>query len=99
MTKIKPLHNNVLVEIISKEDAGTKTKSGIFIPETVDKEIPEKGKVVEIGPGRKNDDGKLIPMSVKKGQVVIYSYSSRELQEDGKKYAIVGEESILAIIE
>ena len=62
------MHNNVLIEPFSDEEKGSKTKSGIFIPETVDKEKPDQGKVIEVGPGKRDSNGKLIPMSVKKGR-------------------------------
>ena len=68
MKNIKPLHNNVLIEPFSDEEKGSKTKSGIFIPETVDKEKPDQGKIIEVGPGKRDSEGKLIPMSVKKGR-------------------------------
>ena len=67
------MHNNVLIEPFSDEEKGSKTKSGIFIPETVDKEKPDQGKIIEVGPGKRDNEGKLIPMSVKKGQKVIFS--------------------------
>ena len=52
MKNIKPLHNNVLIEPFSDEEKGSKTKSGIFIPETVDKEKPDQGKIIEVGPAK-----------------------------------------------
>ncbi len=102
MTKIKPLHNNVLIELLSDEErgAGSKTKSGILIPETINKEKPDQGKIVEIGPGKSDANGKIIPMSVKKGQRIIFSkYSPDEIKLNNKKYCIISEENILAIIE
>ena len=66
MKNIKPLHNNVLIEPLSEEERGSKTKSGIFIPETVDKEKPDQGKIIEVGAGKRNNEGEIIPMSVKK---------------------------------
>ena len=62
------MHNNVLIEPFSDEEKGSKTKSGIFIPETVDKEKPDQGKIIEVGPGKRDNEGKLIPMSVKRGR-------------------------------
>jgi chaperonin GroES len=100
MTKIKPLHNNVLIELLSDEEKVHKTKSGIIIPETVDKEKPDQGKIMEVGPGKRDESGKIIPMSVKKGQKIIFSkYSPEEIKADGKKYYIISEDNILAIIE
>lgn len=96
MINIKPLSDHVFIESIEDE---TKTESGIVIPDTADKERPMKGKVVAIGAGKRGDDGKLIPMSVKVGDVVLFKkYGPDEIEVDGKKY-LVGEESdILAII-
>jgi len=100
MTKIKPLHNNILIEPISEEERGHKTKSGIFIPETISKEKPDQGTIIEVGPGKRDENGKLIPVSVKKGQKVIFSkYGPDEIKVGEKKYFIISEENILAIIE
>lgn len=100
MAKIKPLHNNILIEPLSEEERGTKTKSGIIIPETIDKDKPDQGKVVEAGPGKRDENGKLIPMSVKKGQKVVFSkYSPDEIKVGDKKYYIISEDNILAVIE
>ncbi len=97
MTKIKPLHNNVLIE---PSEGVTKTKSGIFIPETADKEKPDQGTVIAVGPGKRDEAGKIIPMSVKKGQKVIFSkYSLDEIKTGDKKLYIISEDNILAIIE
>lgn len=94
------MHNNVLIEPFSDEEKGSKTKSGIFIPETVDKEKPDQGKVIEVGPGKRDNEGKLIPMSVKKGQKVVFSkYGPDEIKVGEKKYYIISEDSILAVIE
>lgn len=100
MKKIKPLHNNVLIEPLSDEERGSKTKSGIFIPDTVDKEKPDQGKIMEVGPGKRDQNGKIIPVSVKKGQTVIFSkYGPDEIKVGDKKYYIISEDNILAIIQ
>lgn len=100
MKNIKPLHNNVLIELFSDEEKGSKTKSGIFIPETVDKEKPDQGRIIEVGAGKRDKDGNLIPMAVKKGQKVVFSkYSPDEIKIDDKKYYIISEDNILAVIE
>ncbi len=100
MEKIKPLGDRVLVEPVSAENRGAKTKSGIIIPDTIDKEKPEQGIVAAVGPGKIGDDGKLIPVSVKKGQKVIFSkYGPDEIKIGDKEYYILSESSILAIIE
>ena len=94
------MHNNVLIEPFSDEEKGSKTKSGIFIPETVDKEKPDQGKIIEVGPGKRDSEGKLIPMSVKKGQKVVFSkYGPDEIKHEEKKYYIISEDNILAVIE
>ncbi len=93
---IKPLRDRVLIEPMSKEE---KTKAGILLPGTADKEKPEQGKVVALGPG-KLDDGELIKPAVKKGDVVLFSkYGPNEIKVDGKEYLIAREEDILAILE
>ena len=61
MKNIKPLHNNVLIEPFSAAEKGSKTKSGIFIPETVDKEKPDQGKIIEVGPGKRDNERETYP--------------------------------------
>ncbi len=96
MKNIKPLGNHVLIEVISQDK---KTKSGIYIPETVDKEKPDQGTVVAVGPGKRDEAGKTIPMQVKKGDLVVFSkYSPDEINIDNKKYFVISEDNILAII-
>lgn len=93
---IKPLSDHILIEPIKGEE---KTKSGILLPETAEKEKPEQGRVVSVGPGRKTEDGKIIPMDVKAGQIVLFKkYGPDEIKIDGKEYLIAREEDILAII-
>ena len=102
MTKennIQPLGDRVLVEPL-REDSEGKTKTGIIIPETVDKEKPERGKVVAVGAGRLTDEGKLVPLRVKKGQTIIFSkYGPDEIKIGDKEYFIISESHILAIVE
>lgn len=94
---IKPLADRVLIEPISVEE---KTKSGIIIPDTVDKEKSEQGKVVAVGPGKLNEKGELISMNVKKGDIVLFTkYGPNEIKIDNKEYLIAREEDILAILE
>ena len=95
--KIIPLHDRVLIEPIKSN--ADKTESGIYIPETTDKEHPEQGKVIAIGLG-KFTDGKRNPMNVKKGDVVFFTkYGPNEIKIDRKEYLIAREEDILCIIE
>ncbi len=97
--KIKPLGDRVLVEALGESEKN-KTKSGIIIPETVSKERGEQGKVIAVGPGRRTDEGKLVPVGVKPGQKIIFSkYGPDEIKVDGKEYYIISESNILAIIE
>ena len=95
MTNVKPLGSRVLIKALSSEE---KTKSGIYLPESA-KEKPEEGEVLEVGEG-KWIEGKLVPLSVKKGDRIIFSkYGPDEIKVDGKELLIVKEEDILAIIE
>ncbi len=97
--KIRPLGDKILVRT-EKESNEKKTKSGIIIPETINKERPETGVVVAVGPGRRSDDGKLVPLQVRKGDHVIFSkYGPDEVKIDGEEYLIVSESNILAIID
>ncbi len=98
-SNIIPLGDRVLVKPTQK-DEGKKTASGIIIPETIDKEKPEQGKVVAVGNGRMNDEGNVIPMSVKEGDTVMFSkYGPEEIKVDGEEYYILSETSILAVIK
>lgn len=93
---IKPLSDHVLIEPIKEEE---KTKSGILLPDTVEKEKPEQGKVVAVGKGKLVDD-KIVPLEVKPGDTVIFTkYGPNEIKIEGKEYLIAKEEDILAIIE
>lgn len=95
---IRPLGDRVVLEPLSDTKEG-KTKSGLYLPDTASKERPEKAKVIAVGPG-KYDDGKLVPMSVKKGQVVLFTkYGPQEVKVDGKEYLIAREDDIIAVVE
>lgn len=97
-TKVLPLGDRVLVLPVREE--GTKTKSGLIIPETVSKERPEKGRVVAVGEGKFLDNGEVRPPSVKKGDIVLFSkYGPDEIKIDGEEYLIISESNILAVIE
>lgn len=96
---IKPLGDRVLIEPMRDHKEG-KTDFGIYLPETVEKERPEKGKIVAVGAGKMNEDGKVLPLRVKKGDTVIFTkYGPNEIKVDGKDYLIAKEEDILAIID
>ncbi len=92
---IRPLGDRVLVEIIEEE---IQKQGSLYIPDTA-KEKPQQGKVVAVGNGR-YEDGKLIPLDVKVGDVVLYGkYAGTEVKHDNKEYLIVRESDILAVIE
>ena len=94
---IKPLSDHILIEPIKGEE---KTKGGIFLPDTAEKEKSEQGMVVATGPGKKTEDGKIIPMSVMPGQKVLFTkYGPNEIKIDGKEYLIAREDDIIAVIE
>ena len=94
---IKPLADHILIEPLEEEQ---KTASGILLPETAEKEKPEQGKVIAVGPGKKTEEGKVIPMDVKEGNVVLFTkYGPNEVKIEDKEYLIVREEDILAILE
>lgn len=97
--KIRPLADRVLLKPISSDEE--KNISGIIIPDTVSKEKPEQGRVVAVGEGRWDEDGeKLIPMTVKVGDVVLFSkYGFDEIKVEGVEYYILKEDNILAIIK
>lgn len=95
---LKPLADRVVIKP-KTADQGEKTKSGIFIPDTVEKEKPEEGEVVAVGEGR-FEDGRLIPIRVKVGDKVMFSkYGYDEVKVGGVEYFILKEDSILAIIK
>jgi len=94
---IKPLADRVLIEPISVED---KTASGIILPDTADKEKPEQGRIIEVGPGKLNKKGERISIEVKKGDIVLFTkYGPNEIKINNKEYLIAKEEDILAILE
>jgi chaperonin GroES len=94
-TKLQPLGDRVLVEPVEEQEV---KKGGIIIPDTA-KEKPTEAKVVSLGTGRKDDDGKVIPFEVKKGQrVLISKYGGTEVKLDGKEYKILNSDDILAIL-
>ena len=93
--KIKPLGERVLVELVKEEEV---TKGGIIIPDSA-KEKPQEGKVIAIGTGKLDENGKVIPFNVKKGDLVLMpKYGGTEVKIDGNEYQIVREDDILAVI-
>lgn len=93
---IKPLGDRVVVEPIEREET---TPSGLVLPETA-KEKPQEGKILAVGPGRLNDDGTRLPLEVKVDDRVLYAkYAGTEFKMDDKRYLILGEKDILAVLE
>ena len=94
--KIKPLHDRVLLEAVKEE----RKKGGIILPETVEKERPQEGIVIAVGPGKFDEDGNRMAMTVKKGDKVLFTkYGPSEVKVDEKEYLIAREDDIIAIIE
>ena len=95
-SKIKPLGDHVLVEPAEEKEV---KKGGIIIPDTA-KEKPTEGVVRAVGPGKKDDDGKTIPIEVQEGdRVLITKYGDTEVKLDGKEYKILNSDDLLAIVE
>ena len=94
---LRPLADRLIVEAIEQEE---KTASGIILPETA-KEKPQEGTVLAVGPGRKDEDGKPIPMDVKEGDRVLYAkYAGTEVKlPDERKVLVLKESDVLAIVE
>ncbi len=93
--KVIPLHDRVLVKRLEAEET---TKGGIIIPDTA-KEKPQEAKIIEVGQGRVTEDGKVIPLEVKKGdKVLIGKFSGTEVTIEGAEHVILREEEILAKI-
>ncbi|MBI5816150.1 MAG: co-chaperone GroES [Nitrospinae bacterium] len=94
--KVKPLHDRVLIQAAEAKET---MKGGIIIPDSA-KEKPQEGSVIAVGSGKLLEDGKVRPMSVKKGDKVIYSkYAGTEIKIEGEEYLLMREDDILGIIE
>ncbi len=92
--KFKPLHDRVLIKVLDSEE---KPSGGIIIPDTA-KEKPQEGEVVAVGPGAKSEDGKISPMDVKVGDIVLFGkWSGTEVKIDGIEYSIMKESDIMGI--
>ncbi len=93
--KLKPLSDRVLVKPVEKEEVN---KGGIIIPDTA-KEKPQEGEVIAVGPGKRDDQGKLIPMDVKSGDKILYGkYSGTEVKMEDEEYLIMHQDDILGIL-
>jgi chaperonin GroES len=96
-TKIRPLADRLIVKRL--EDQEQKSVGGIIIPDTA-KEKPQEGKVVAVGRGKMNEDGKVIPLDVKAGDRILFGkYSGSEIKIDGEEHLILREEDVLGIVE
>lgn len=93
--KFRPLHDRVVVKRV---DEDTKTKGGIIIPETA-QEKPMQGKIIAVGPGARDESGKLVPLDVKKGDTVLFGkWSGTEVKIDGDELLIMKESDIMGIV-
>jgi chaperonin GroES len=94
--KIRPLQDRVIVKRIAEEE---KTKGGIIIPDTA-KEKPQEGKIIAVGKGKTNDEGKVMPLDVKVGDKILFGkYSGSEIKLNGEEHLIMREEDILGVVE
>jgi chaperonin GroES len=94
--KIRPLHDRIIVQ---RTEEAEQRIGGIIIPDTA-KEKPQQGKVIAVGGGKKKDDGKVVPMDVKKDDSILFGkYSGQEIKIEGEEYLIMREEEVLAVIE
>ena len=95
--RIRPLGDRVVVKPVDREE---KTKGGIYLPDTASKERPQEGTILAAGEGRRDDNGKLVPMNVKAGDKVLFAkYSGTEFKVDDIEYLILSEKDILGIIQ
>jgi chaperonin GroES len=95
-SKIRPLEDRLVVEAVKEETH----PSGIIIPDTVSKEKPQKGKVLAVGEGRYDSNGKRVPMDVKVDDTVLFTkYGPTEVKIDGKEYLVLSSSDILAVLE
>ena len=95
--KLRPLGDRVIVTPLLKEEL---SKGGIILPETVDKERPEQGKVVAMGPGKLREDGVRVAMSINVGDTILFKkYAPDEIKMDGDTYLVLAESDIMAVVE
>ncbi len=94
--KVRPLKDRIIVKRLEEEE---KTKGGIIIPDSA-KEKPIEGKVISVGDGKIDKDGKKVPLEIKKGDKVLFAkYGGTEIKIDGEEHLMMKEEDVLAIIE
>ncbi len=93
---LKPLADRVVIKVLEAEE---RTASGIVLPDTA-KEKPQQGKIIAAGPGRQTDEGKLIPVTVKEGDIVLFAkYAGTEVKYKGEEFLVLKESDILAMLE
>jgi len=96
LNKLRPMDDRILVEPVEAELA---TSFGLVLPDTASKEKPQKGKVIAVGPGKMTDEGKRLPMTVKAGDIILYTkYGPTEVKLEGKEIFFLQESDVLAII-
>ncbi len=95
-TSFTPLHDRILVQRVEE---GESVRGGIIIPDTA-KEKPQQGKVISVGKGKSNDEGKVFPLDVQAGDNILFGkYSGTEIKLDGEEYLIMREEEVLGILK
>jgi chaperonin GroES len=93
---LRPLQDRIIVKRVEEE---TKTAGGLFIPETA-KEKPQRGEIVAAGNGKKTEEGKVLPLDVKVGDIVLFGkYAGTEVKVDGEEYLMMREDDLLAVVE
>ncbi len=93
---VRPLHDRLIIKRIEEKES---VKGGIIIPDTA-KEKPQEGEVIAVGNGKKNEDGKVLPLDVKAGDRILFGkYSGTEIKIDNQEYLILREEEVLGVIE
>jgi chaperonin GroES len=93
---LRPLQDRIIVKRVEEE---TKTAGGLFIPETA-KEKPQRGEIVATGKGKKTEEGKVLPLDVKVGDIVLFGkYAGTEVKVDGEEYLMMREDDLLAVVE
>ncbi|MFA6429618.1 MAG: co-chaperone GroES [Patescibacteria group bacterium] len=95
--RLRPLGDRVIVKAATKEEM---SKGGILLPDTASKERPEQGEIIAVGPGKLDDKGVRVAMSVQVGDKVVFKkYSPDEIKMDGEEYLVVSESDLMAIVE
>jgi chaperonin GroES len=94
---LKPLSDHIIVKPLSSEEV---TKAGLVLPETINKDRPERGEVIAVGPGRVLDNGSRGPMDVSVGQKIVFKkYAPEEIKIDGQDFLVINISEVIAIIE